>query len=60
MKTTTVGIDLAKNLFQVRAVDERGKGVLRKQLRRDRSQQARERLQMPERRPRSSKPELLS
>jgi transposase len=29
MKITTVGIDLAKNLFQVHAVDERGKGVLR-------------------------------
>src|SRR5450631_3278124 len=35
MKITTVGIDLAKNLFQVHAVDERGKGVLRKQLRRN-------------------------
>jgi transposase len=34
MKITTVGIDLAKNLFQVHAVDERGKAVLRKQLRR--------------------------
>jgi transposase len=35
MKTTTVGIDLAKSVFQVHAVDERGKAVLRKQLRRD-------------------------
>jgi transposase len=35
MKITTVGIDLAKNVFQVHAVDERGKTVLRKQLRRD-------------------------
>jgi transposase len=34
MKITTVGIDLAKNVFQVHGVDERGKGVLRKQLRR--------------------------
>jgi transposase len=34
MKITTVGIDLAKNLFQVHAVDERGNAVLRKQLRR--------------------------
>jgi transposase len=34
MKITTVGIDLAKNVFQVHAVDERGKTVLRKQLRR--------------------------
>jgi len=35
MKITTVGIDLAKNVFQVHAVDERGRSVLRKQLRRD-------------------------
>ena len=35
MKATTVGIDLAKNVFQVHAVDERGTVVLRKQLRRD-------------------------
>jgi len=34
MKVTTVGIDLAKNVFQVHGVDERGKAVLRKQLRR--------------------------
>jgi transposase len=34
MKITTVGIDLAKNLFQVHGVDERGKILLRKQLRR--------------------------
>jgi transposase len=34
MKITTVGIDLAENLFQVHGVDERGKAVLRKQLRR--------------------------
>ena len=34
MNITTVGIDLAKNVFQVHAVDERGKAVLRKQLRR--------------------------
>ena len=33
MKVTTVGIDLAKNVFQVHGVDERGKAVLRKQLR---------------------------
>ena len=32
---TTVGIDLAKNVFQVHAVDVRGKLVLRKQLKRD-------------------------
>jgi transposase len=34
MKITTVGIDLAKNVFQIHGVDERGKPVLRKQLRR--------------------------
>ena len=35
MKITTVGIDLAKNFFQVHGVDEHCKVVLRKQLRRD-------------------------
>ena len=35
MKITTVGIDQAKNVFQLHAVDERGKAVLRKQLRRE-------------------------
>ena len=35
MKITTVGIDLAKNVFQVHGIDERGKVVLKKQLRRD-------------------------
>ncbi|MGK6307836.1 IS110 family transposase [Variovorax sp. DT-64] len=35
MKITTIGIDLAKNVFQVHGVDEHGKAVLRKQLRRD-------------------------
>jgi transposase len=34
MKSTTVGIDLAKNVFQVHGVDERGKPVLRRQLKR--------------------------
>lgn len=34
MKITTVGIDLAKNVFQVHGVHERGRTVLRKQLRR--------------------------
>jgi len=34
MKLMTVGIDLAKNVFQVHGVDERGKAVLKKQLRR--------------------------
>lgn len=35
MKITTIGIDLAKNVFQVHGADARGKTVLRKQLRRD-------------------------
>jgi transposase len=34
MKITTIGIDLAKNVFRVHGVDERGKTVLRKQLKR--------------------------
>ena len=34
MKITTIGIDLAKNVFQVHGVDERGKAVLGKQLKR--------------------------
>lgn len=35
MKVTTVGIDLAKNLFQVHGVNEYGKVVFKKQLRRE-------------------------
>jgi transposase len=35
MKVTTAGIDLAKNVFQVHGVDEHGKTVLKKQLKRD-------------------------
>jgi transposase len=34
MKVTTIGIDLAKNVIQVHGVDERGKAVLKKQLKR--------------------------
>jgi transposase len=34
MKITTIGIDLAKNVFQVHGVDEQGKVRLRKRLRR--------------------------
>jgi transposase len=34
MKITTVGIDLAKSVFQVHGVDERGRAVLRRQLKR--------------------------
>lgn len=35
MQITTVGIDLAKNVFQVHGVNERGKALLKKRLRRD-------------------------
>ena len=35
MKVSTVGIDLAKNVFQLHGVNELGKTVLKKQLRRD-------------------------
>jgi len=35
MNVTAVGIDLAKNVFQVHGIDVRGKVVLRRQLRRD-------------------------
>lgn len=35
MKITTVGIDLAKNVFQIHGIDENGKPVLKRQLRRD-------------------------
>ena len=34
MNITTMGLDLAKNIFQVHAVDARGKSVLRKALKR--------------------------
>ena len=34
MVMTRIGLDLAKNVFQVHGVDERGKTVLRKTLRR--------------------------
>lgn len=35
MKITTVGIDLAKNVFQVHGVNEHGKTMLKKQLKRE-------------------------
>jgi transposase len=35
VKITTIGIDLAKNVFQVHGVDERGKPVLKKQVKRE-------------------------
>jgi transposase len=31
----TIGIDLAKNVFQIHGMNERGKPLLRKQLKRD-------------------------
>jgi len=34
MKITTIGIDLAKEVFQIHGIDEHGKAVLRKQLKR--------------------------
>ena len=34
MQVTTVGLDLAKSVFQVHAVDEEGRVVVRKALRR--------------------------
>ena len=33
MQITMIGIDLAKNVFEVHGADERGKPVLRKQIR---------------------------
>ncbi len=35
MKITTIGLDIAKNVFQIHGVDEQGKVVLRKTLKRD-------------------------
>lgn len=35
MEIKTVGIDLAKNVFQIHGMNERGKPLLRKQLKRD-------------------------
>ena len=35
MKTTTIGIDLAKEVFQIHGINESGKVMLRKQLRRN-------------------------
>ena len=35
MKITTIGIDLAKNVFQIHGVDGHGKTVLRKQIKRE-------------------------
>ncbi len=35
MKATTIGIVLAKHLFQLHGVDQNGKTVLKRQLKRD-------------------------
>ena len=35
MKITTLGIDLAKNVFQLHGVNEFGKPVIKKQLKRE-------------------------
>ena len=35
MQITTIGIDLAKNVFQAHGVNEYGKTALKKQIRRD-------------------------
>jgi transposase len=35
MKATTIGIDLAQNVFQLHGVDEHGKVVLKKQVKRE-------------------------
>jgi transposase len=35
IKVTTIGLDLAKNVFQVHGVDKQGNAVLRRQLRRE-------------------------
>src|SRR6266508_5426254 len=34
MKITTVGVDLAETVFQIHGVDDRGRAMLRKQLKR--------------------------
>ncbi len=36
MEATTIGLDLAKNVFQVHGVDDEGTVVIRRQLRRSR------------------------
>ncbi len=41
MKITTVGIDLAKNVFQVHGIDQHGKVGFRKQLKRGECQKFR-------------------
>jgi hypothetical protein len=40
MKITTIGIDLAKAVFQIHGVDEHGKAILRKRLNRSGSRKS--------------------
>ena len=35
MQLTTIGIDLAKNVFQIHGINQQGKAVLKKQLKRE-------------------------
>ncbi|MGH8560086.1 MAG: IS110 family transposase, partial [Methylococcales bacterium] len=35
MNVTTIGLDIARNVFQIHGVDEQGKVVLRKTLKRN-------------------------
>lgn len=35
MQITRIGLDLAKNVFQIHGVDQEGRPVLHKQIRRD-------------------------
>ena len=35
MKITTIGIDLAKNVIQVHAIDQHGRAVVKKAMKRD-------------------------
>lgn len=49
IKATTIGIDLAKHLFQLHGVDQHGKTVLKRQLKRDQIHGARAVLRVAER-----------
>ena len=35
MQVSTIGLDIAKNVFQVHGVDDQGQAVLRRKVRRD-------------------------
>lgn len=47
MEISTIGLDLAKNVFQVHGVDARGKVVVRKALRRSQMLPFFQKLTMP-------------